>query len=792
MKFSEKWLREWVDPRVTTAELAEQLTTVGLEVDSVESVAGDFDGVVVGRVQAVQPHPEADKLRLCMVEFGTAEPVEVVCGASNVRVGLSAPFAPVGARVAGGTKIRASKIRSVKSHGMLCSEVELGLGEDGDGLLALSAEAVPGTPLEIALDLDDVAIDVDLTPNRGDCLSMLGIAREIAVVNRCEIATSTVEPVAPAIEDRFPVALDASQECPRYVGRVVRDIDPGATTPLWLVERLRRCGVRAISPVVDVTNFVMLELGQPLHAFDLDTLRGGIRVRKAHADEPLELLDGQVLELDSDILVIADEERAVAMAGIMGGGPTGVTEQTSNLFLESAYFEPRHVAGDARRFGLHTDASHRFERGVDPDNQARAIERATGLLLEIVGGSAGPVTETVVSEHLPERVPVKLRAEWLERVLGTQVDADQITDILERLDLQVLRTDDGWEVTPPGFRFDIAIEADLVEEVARVIGYDSFKPRSPVAPLTIKPRREASVGLRQLRSTLVNRGYREAITYSFVDPGLQHLLTPEAQSIELANPISSDMRVMRTGLWAGLLQAMIHNTNRQQAAVRLFESGLTFQSAEDGPVQRTRLGGLLTGPVVPRQWGTPTREADFFDLKADVETLLDLGGNGADYRFETASHPALHPGQCAAVTLDQAEVGWVGMMHPRIPQTLKHGGNVFVFELDLEVICRGNLPEFKVLSKYPTVIRDISILLDDEISAQAVRDCVGQRTGDVLKNLELFDVYHGEGIDSGKKSLSLSMTFQASSHTLNDEEVESLVTNVMDALGTELGASLRG
>jgi len=792
MKFSEQWLREWVDPPVDTTRLAEQLTTAGLEVDGVESAAGEFDGVVVARVIRAEPHPDADRLRVCTVDCGAAEPVEVVCGAPNARAGLIAPFAPVGARIVGGKKIRASKIRGVKSNGMLCSPIELGLGEHGDGLLELSDDVLPGASLSETLGLDDVTIDLDLTPNRGDCLGLIGIAREVGVINRCAVKSAPATPVEATVQERFSVTLKAPEQCPRYVGRVIRDIDPTAMTPTWLKERLRRCGVRSISPVVDVTNFVMLELGQPMHAFDLDTLQGGIVVRKAQAGEKIVLLDGQTLSLDSEVLVIADEARAVALAGVMGGDSTGVTTATTNLFLESAYFEPRHVAVDARRFGLHTDASHRYERGVDPENQTRAVERATALLLDIVGGKPGPVDEQCVAQHLPSRAPVKLRRSRLERVLGVPVADDVVTDILGRLELNVSATEDGWQTRPPGFRFDIEIEADLIEEVARIVGYDTLVTQRPVADLGIQTRSESRIELRDLRAVLVNRGYREAITYSFVDSELQALVEPDVGAVELANPISTDMNVMRTSLWPGLIQAMLHNTNRQRATVRLFESGLTFNTTANGLEQTPYLAGLVTGPVFDRQWAEKDRSVDFFDLKADVETVLSVGRNTERYQYVTGAHRSLHPGQCASIETVEGTVGWLGMLHPRICQALKYTPNVFVFELNLNKVGEGSLPAFKVLSKFPIVTRDLSFVIDENISSQAVRDCVGQCSGDVLKKLELFDVYHGEGVDSGKKSVTLSLTFQASSHTLNDEEVESLRTNVMEVLGTELGASLRG
>ncbi len=791
MKLSERWLREWVDPPIDAQALATQLTGAGLEVAGFEPVAGDMQGVVVGEVLSVAPHPNADRLSVCRVSIGGSAVLEVVCGAPNVHAGMRAPYVPVGGTVAGGRQIRASRIRGVQSHGMLCSPVELGLGEDADGLLELPADASPGEPLTALLALDDLSIDVELTPNRGDCLSVLGVAREIGVLNAMSVTMPALEPVAPALPDALAVSLEAPAECPKYAGRIIRHIDARAGTPVWMIERLRRSGVRSISAVVDVTNYVMLELGQPLHAFDLDRLQERIRVRFAEPGETLTLLDEQVVTLDADMLVIADECKAVALAGIMGGLDTGVVESSTQIFLESAYFEPRHVAGDAKRCGLHTDASHRFERGVDPHNQRRAVERATALLLEIVGGEPGAVVEAVSEEHMPVRAPVVLRRARLARLLGAEVDDKRVVDALERLGMTLEGMSDGWRVTPPAFRFDIEIEADLIEEVARIIGYDNLPTRPPSAALAIRPHAESRVDMQAYRNVLVERGYREAITYSFVSSRLERLLGVDEQAIALNNPISAEMDVMRTTLWPGLLGAMLHNAKRQQRSVRLFETGLVF-ARDTGRIRQTRsIAGLAAGPPVPVQWDIDTRECDFFDVKSDVENLLSLGNGGMAHRFEPMTHAALHPGQSARIERDAVPVGVMGMLHPRITRSLKHAGRVVVFELNLDDIASGRVPRYESLSRFPAMRRDISIVIDEQITAQRVRDCVGQMGIDVLQNLELFDVYYGEGIDSGKKSFALSLTFQSSSRTLNDEEVDSFVVDVVDRLAAKLGAGLR-
>ncbi len=792
MKFSEAWLRELVEVDCTREELVARLTAAGLEVDSVEPVAEPIEGVVVARVRAVRPHPGADRLRLCEVEAGDGELLEVVCGAPNVRPGLCAPLARVGARLAGGRRIRRSRIRGVVSEGMLCSAVELGLGEEADGILELDPQAVPGTPLGEHLRLDDVTIDIDLTPNRGDCLGLEGVAREVALAHRGTLRPVAVAPVPAEIDDALAVRLAAAADCPRYVGRVIRDIDPQASTPLWLRERLRRSGLRSISPVVDVTNYVMTELGQPMHAFDLERLHEGIVVRRARSGEPLTLLDGTELTLDPEALVIADEQRAVALAGVMGGLDSAVTGETRHVLLESAWFLPRTIALGARRLGLHTDASHRFERNVSPELQARACERATALLLEICGGRPGPLVDAQAAAELPRPRPIRLRTERIGRLLGVALEAGEVEEVLERLGCAVERAEDGWQVLPPAFRADLAIEADLIEELARVHGYDALPARAPHAPLAMRGAPEARVGLAALRAALVGRGYREAISYSFVDPRLQALLDPEIEPLGLANPISSELAVMRTSLWPGLVAALRHNLNRQQGRVRLFETGLVFRRGADGIEQTARIGVLAAGDRLPEQWGAAREPVDFHDLRGDLEALYALTGEPGAFRIVPDRHPALHPGQSARVERDGRPIGRLGALHPRVAGELKIGVPVLLLELELAAIERGRVPAFAPLSRYPSVRRDIALVVDEQISAQAIADCVGQAGVDVLKNLEFFDVYRGEGIDSGKKSVAVCLTFQDPARTLNDEEVDAGVAAIVEAARAALGAELRG
>ena len=793
MKFSEKWLREWVNPPVGTDELADQLTSAGLEVDGCEPVAGEFTDVVVAELVQVERHPDADKLSLCQVSTGEGEPVSVVCGAPNVFTGMRAPLARPGARLPGGMKIRKSKIRGQVSNGMLCSAKELELSEDADGIISLPADAPLGTPLSEYLDLEDIAIDVDLTPNRGDCLGISGIAREVGVLNRCEVTPPMAGAVAAQSDETLSITLDSPEDCPRYIGRIIKGIDPAAKTPIWMAERLRRSGVRPISPVVDVTQYVMLELGQPMHAFDLAKIDRGIRVRRARQGEELTLLDGQEFKLNEATLVIADEEKPVAMAGVMGGLDSSVTGETTDILLECAWFEPKIIRVESRRYGMHTDASHRYERGVDSELQRTATERATELVLALCGGTPGPLVEAVEPGALPKPASVRLRASRIERLLGCAVDADLVRDSLERLGMTVADAGAGeWQVEVPSFRSDITMEADLIEEVARIVGYDEIPQHSPAAELDIPARPEHVQSLRRLRSKLVERGYAEAITYSFTDPAFQALLAPGESTIPLSNPISSELSVMRTSLWPGLFGALLHNVNRQQSRIRLFESGLVFAPGEGEEVSQVPIvGGLVYGTALPEQWGEKERPLDFYDAKGDVEALLRAADPRADFRFEAGEHPALHPGQTARISKGGAPIGWLGALHPAIQAEQKLSQPLYLFELSLDAVLAGRLPVFEPLSRFPAVRRDIAVVVEESVSAQDLRDCVGQVGVDVLHYLELFDVYRGEGIDSGRKSIGLGLTFQDASRTLRDEEIDGYVGEILAGLESRLQARLR-
>ncbi len=793
MKFSEKWLREWVNPEIDTETLAHQLTMAGLEVDAVEPVAAEFEKIVVGEVLSVETHPDADKLRVCKVNVGDDDPLGIVCGAANVRAGLKVPTALIGAKLPGGLKIKKSKLRGVPSHGMLCSEQELGLAEQADGLMELPSDAPVGVDIRDYLKLNDVSIELGLTPNRGDCLSIAGIAREAGGLNRMKPTPPVISDVTPEIDDVLPVKLDAGGDCPRYVGRIIRDINPAATTPFWLQEKLRRSGLRSLGPVVDISNFILLELGQPMHAFDLATLKGEIIVRHANRGESLTLLDGQQIELQQGSLLIADSAAPLALAGIMGGADSAVSDKSRDIFLESAYFNPLAIAGRARSYGLHTDSSHRFERGVSFELQREAMERATALLLDIVGGRPGPVIEQRREMDLPVRTPVTLRKMRIQKVLGVNVVAEDVVEILSGLDMAVVAIDGGWRVTPPAFRFDIEHEVDLIEEIGRIHGYDNLPESRPQIRLQMQPSSETRISMQQIRQVLVQRGYYEAITYSFVDPKMQKLLDPAQKPLALLNPISSDLSVMRTSLLPGLVQAIMYNLNRQQNRLSLFESGLRFVVQGTELQQEMMIAGVLTGEAWPEQWNVESRKTDYYDIKAHVEALLTLGHKIEDIEFRIEAHPTLHPGQSTAIYHRQSGVllGYIGALHPEVEETLGLNQRVLVFELALDYVQESQIPAFSPLSRFPAIRRDIAVVVDEAIESRKVHDCILRAASSKLQNVELFDVYVGEGIDSGRKSLALGLTLQDLSRTLTDSEVDSEIHNVVSALGAEFGATLR-
>jgi phenylalanyl-tRNA synthetase beta chain len=791
MKFSEQWLRGWVSPQVSRDELVARLSMAGLEVDSVTPAAGAFSGVVVGEVLSTEQHPDADKLRVCQVSNGS-ETFQVVCGAPNVRPGLKIPFAMIGAELPGDFKIKKAKLRGVESNGMLCSAAELQAGEGNDGLMELPADAPVGQDIRVYLELDDASIEVDLTPNRGDCLSVAGLAREVGALYAADVVRPQIATIAAMHDEVRPVEVLAPAACPRYLGRVIRNVDLSRPTPQWMVERLRRSDVRSIDAAVDITNYVMLELGQPLHAFDLAEINGGIRVRMAEEGEKLVLLDGQEVTLRADTLVIADHQRALAIAGVMGGEHSGVTTSTRDIFLESAFFDTISVAGKARSYGLHTDASHRYERGVDWQLAREAMERATGLLLEITGGEAGPVIEVASEQHLPSVAPVTLRASRVEQMLGLVIESAEIERLLNALGLTVSADGDGqWRVEVPSHRFDISLEVDLIEELARLYGYNRLPVRYPQARLAPQAKAEAKGDLPELRRLLVARGYQEAITYSFIDPKWFELFNPGTQPLLLANPISNDMAAMRSSLWPGLVKALQHNLNRQQDRVRMFESGLRFVGQLGELKQEPMLAGVVCGSRLPEGWAQGRDVVDFFDVKADVEAVLGFAGALGEFTFAPGQHPALHPGQTARIERDGREVGYLGALHPELSRTLGLDRPVFVFELVLAEVATGRLPKFHELSRFPEVRRDLALLADRDVAASAVLDVIRENAGEWLTDLRLFDVYQGKGIDPHRKSLAVGLTWQHPSRTLNDDEVNATTLAILTSLEERLNATLR-
>ena len=792
MKFSERWLKHWVSVAVDTAELCEQLTNAGLEVDGVESAHPGFSGVVVAQVDRAEPHPHADALSLCHLDTGAA-PAAVVCGAPNVRVGMKAALATAGARLADGTRVDRVERRGVVSEGMLLSETELGLGADAAGILELPASLTVGQDLGAALSLDDVCIDLDLTPNRGDCLSLRGLAREVGLLNDLPVSPPNCQPVPATAAATFPIAIENYAGCPRYLGRVIEGIDAGARTPLWMRERLRRCGLRSLDPVVDVTNYVLLELGQPMHAFDLDRLSAGIVVRNARRGETIALLDGREVAADENTLLITDGGGPVAIAGVMGGERSGVSPTTRNVFLECAFFSPLGVAATARRFGLHTDAANRYERGVDFSLQAAAVERATGLLLEIVGGRAGPVGEAANEAQLPSRETVSLRRSRLRRLVGETVPDAQVQRIFERLDLNPESVDDGservWRVTPPSHRFDLEREEDLVEEVLRIHGYNAVASRVPAAPLALGQPRGDRLPTARLADLLVDLGYSEAVTYSFIDPKLADILDPQRDPLRVVNPISSQHAAMRTKVMPGLVTPLRANLARQASRLRLFEIGQCFRP-QDGGLNQVRLcGGILFGAREPESWAQATSELDFFDAKGDVERLLALAGHRGE--FAPARDPVLHPGLSATVSLAGEAIGWLGRLHPEVEAALDLPAGVFAFELDADAMSLVGSRRRAAVSRFPSVRRDLALVVDEAVGAASVEAVARRRVGDLLAEFLVFDVYSGSGIDAGSKSIAIGMTLQHPSRTLADAEVSAAMAEVVAAIGEELGGRLR-
>jgi len=780
MQFSEAWLRSLVNPALDTPQLAHALTMAGLEVEALTPAAPPFSNVVVAEILSAEKHPDADRLRVCQVDVGETAPVTIVCGAPNAAAGLKVPCARPGAQLPG-IEIKVAKVRGVESFGMLCSTKELGLEGAAEGLMVLDADAPVGEDFRSWLSLDDSLITLKLTPNRADCLSLQGLAREVGAITGAEVRLPQVQEAATRIQDAVSVQLSASEACPRYLARVVRGINVQATTPHWMAERLERSGIRPLLAPIDITNYVMLELGQPMHAFALSRLNGGIEVRMARPGEKLELLNGQTAELAPDMLVIADASGPVALAGIMGGLPTSVERVTVDVMLEAAFFAPTAIAGRARRLGLSTDSSHRFERGVDFGATRQAMERATQLLFDICGGQVGPITEAVAD--LPQRESITLRLARLKRVAGIELDADQVVRDFTALGMNVERQGDSLVVTPPSFRFDLAIEEDLIEEAVRLFGYDNIPAQPPAAPSRMLPQDETVLADDTLRQMLVDLDYQEVITYSFVDPAWETALDANARPLPLANPLASQLSAMRTTLWGGLMETLRHNLNRQQERVRIFELGRVYASLADQPM---KLGGLVYGDALPEQWGAPSRRVDFFDLKGDLERLF---GNALDAR--RGEHPALHPGQCAELWAHGQAIGWIGTLHPRLVQAFDLPAAPVLFELDSQALAQRGLPRHASLSRFPQVRRDLAFVLDVHTPADELLAALNEVASVQIRSIDVFDDYRGKGMAENQKSLAIRVVMQDTERTLTDQEVEDAVQKLVDAALRQCNASLR-
>jgi len=783
MKFSESWLRAFVNPALNSAELDHVLTMAGLEVEALEGVAPDFNHVVVAQIISAEKHPDADRLQICRVDVGQAEPLQIVCGATNARAGLKAPCAMVGA-VLPGFNIKQAKVRGVESFGMMCSSKELGLAEESSGLLELPADAPVGQDIRDYLDLNDKLFTLKLTPNRSDCLSILGVARDVAALTGAPLNVQQPHVASVQHASKKPVKVAQSEACPRYCGRVITGVNATAKTPDWMVQRLERSGLRSISPVVDITNYVLLEMGQPLHAFDLAKLVGDVSVRFARSGEQIELLNGQVVELQADMLVISDDNGAIALAGIMGGAITAVSDTTTDIFLESAFFAPAAITGKARRLGLSTDSSYRFERGVDFAATRVALERATQLVQEICGGMAGEITEEIAV--LPARQPIRLRVAKAQAILGIPLDAKVVADVFTQLQFAFRIEGDAFLVTPPSYRFDLSIEEDLVEEIVRMHGYEHVPALPPQSQLGMLPANESRLQVLDLRSRLVAEDYREAVTYSFVDEAWERNLQGNDAPIRLRNPIASNMSVMRSSMWGGLIESLLYNLNRRQERVRLFEVGACFAASGQDFSEVTRISGLCYGSVTPEQWGDAACDVDFYDLKADVEVLT-----GGRARYEAAQHPALHPGQSARVLLDGTAIGWMGGLHPQWQQHYQLPRGVMLFELDVAPLLERGLPVFAGVAKFPPVRRDMALVVDESLPVQALMDTLEEARSGVVTEIALFDQYRGKGVPEGQKSLAFRVVMQDTQKTLTDEEVDATMAKLVAVAAQKFGAELR-
>lgn len=797
MKFSEKWLREWVNPALTTQQLTDTLTMAGLEIESVQPAAAAFTGVIVGKIISVKPHPNAEKLSLCEIDVGQSSSVSVVTGAKNIQPEIKIALAKVGAHLPGihqsGESLASAEIRGVASSGMLCSKEELAIGTaNSDEIWILPPDAPIGEECWKYLQLDDNVIEMDLTPNRGDCLSVLGVAREIATLTGCDLFFPEMGPVSASADTKLSINIQAKAHCPRYVGRSIQNLQPNVTTPLWIQEKLRRSDIRCIHPVVDILNYVMLELGQPMHAFDAKKINT-IIVRLSKQGEKISLLDGQELTLQADTLVIADSQQPIAIAGIMGGSESAVSNDTTDVFLESALFTSSLIAGKARQYGLHTDSSFRFERGVDPQLQITAIDRATALICEVCGGNPGPCVEVANEETLPQQAPILLRFSRLVQILGDSISEQTVAEILHRVSCEMLAESQGseWWVIPPSYRYDITSEIDLIEEVARIVGYNQIPSGMPQLKTQFIARSQNEISVARIKRALVDKGFQEVITYSFVDDSLQKLLFPEEEAHSLINPISQDMGVMRVSLWPGLLNTCKFNQNRQLDRMKIFEVGCRFRKTSNQLIQENVISGLLCGNVADEQWDLKSRTTDFFDVKQVIESIWQLLGYRESLTFAPTEVHACHPGQTAEIFWQGKSAGVLGKLHPKLQSELSVEGAIYVFELKLDTFKQVPMVTFQRPSRFPEIRRDIAMIVDEKLASDSLINYVRKSAGTILRDVKIFDVYAGKGIDSGRKSIAMGLILQHPSRTLVDKEVEAVIQTVVTGLEKEFSAKLR-
>jgi phenylalanyl-tRNA synthetase beta chain len=790
MKFPESWLRQHISTDASHQRIAETLTAIGLEVEQDTVIGAVLPGVIVAEIVALEKHPEADRLNVCQVAIGGGEQVQIVCGAPNARAGLKAPLAQIGAVLPGDFAIKAAKLRGIDSAGMLCSAKELGIDADASGLLELPADAPVGTLLSDYLGLPDAQFELKLTPNRADCFSIRGIAFDLAAALQTQVTAMPISEVAVSSLAQIAINVEAKVDCPRYAGRVVEGLNPQAVTPIWMREALLRCGIRPVSPLVDITQFVMLELGQPMHAFDADKLQGPIGVRRARDGETCTLLDGKQAVLSAEFTVITDAERAIAVAGIMGGLDTSVTEKTTRVFLESAHFAPASIIGRARKLGLHTDASHRFERGVDPALPLLALERASGLVIEIMGGKAGPVVCADAPEHIAIAAPVLLRHKRLTRVLGIEVEAERVQQIFRALGMQVQAHADGWLITPPSRRFDMAIEEDMIEEVARIVGYDQIPLRTPSGEVPLVARSEIALDEYALRAQLLAQDVQETINYAFIDAGLLQTWQMQEANLVLANPLSAELAVMRPSLLPGLVSTLTANAARQQTRLRLFEIGRVFsEQGAHAPLERQHAAAVFCGSAMAEQWSAKPEPVDFYDVKTVLDAALARIGLQADYA--PAALPHLHPGRSANVLVDGRLVGVIGALHPALNKALDLPGDVYAFEFDLSALPKRKLPEAQPVSRFPSVRRDLALLVPEAMNWAEIEACSHRTLGPRLHSASLFDVYRGAGLPVGTKSLAMGLILHEYSRTLNDSEIEQSMADLLTALAQDCQATLR-